>query len=103
MLKASDYHYNQIHPEFLSPYVQYVVANSEVRYIRLDKIQQRRYTGDFFGLLLELGILSNLWLLQLVVNGYTSPSDYAGDEAIKTISGREFNELMTAHAIVQKR
>lgn len=60
-------------------YLDATVNEQNIEYRGFEPAIGYKYQGNFFGLLKELEVPSNLFLYCLYVNGYTHPNQYQGN------------------------
>ena len=76
-------------------YIDFLVANYEVKTILIEPIMGLRNKGNFYGLLKELEIDSRFHFYVLYVNGYTSSVEYDGNKKIIKVRNLEMIDKLT--------
>ncbi len=60
-------------------YLDYINRTYEFNIVTVNPGVAYRYQGNFFGLLRELNVTTNLFVYTLYLNGYNNPVDFNGD------------------------
>lgn len=103
MLRSSHYQTQQIQLDAMSPYASYTLANTPARIVQVSDLQQRKFIGDFYGLLKEFNVSTNMWTLHLIANKLMSPGEYNGESIISIIQNTVFEQLINSQVVIQKR
>lgn len=102
MLVPTHYHNTTVTISEILPILLNIVANETVTEVTVSTLSQRRFTGDFFGLLKQKNINPQYWLIILLLNKYNHPGEYQGSPTFKTISGNLLDQVLEA-ATVRRR
>jgi len=66
-----------------------------VEIVKISPVESRKFRGDFYGLLLAMGIPPIIWSTILELNGLKSTNDFDGvKQEIKTISTIEAEAML---------
>lgn len=60
--------------------------------VRISEALAEQYKSDFYGLLLQQGVRSDLWYPHLIINKFKSSTDYAGETTILLINDSKLIE-----------
>lgn len=63
----------------LESHLTHLRKSPDLKMVNITSLQQGKFEGDFYGLLQDLGYATAYHYAILRINGYDSPTDYAGD------------------------
>jgi hypothetical protein len=102
MLIPKFYHNTSANILEILPIILNLIAEEAIAEVSVSDILQRRFTGDFFGLLKQKNISVQYWTIVLMLNKYNHPGEYSGAPTFKTIDGTAVDQVMAA-ATVRRR
>lgn len=86
----------------IAPYYVYIKNNVPIGKLDVPLIAQRRFTGDFYGLLHYMQVLPNQFDITLMLNSLADPSEYVGAESILVLAGTALDTLINANKTVTR-
>jgi len=89
-----DYNSPIIGNTILRPMLTYLLDNTEVVTLVIEEYDQVKYKHDLYGLLYDQNVDNTSWSATLLVNGWTSPTEYQGESTILLVSPR-YTEAIT--------
>lgn len=87
----------------LEDHLQYIIMDSGTEIEQVPDDIARKYHGDFYGMLREMGVKPSMYWVILRVNGYTSPMQYTDNRTSFYVpSAALINNIITTHTVNQK-
>lgn len=99
MLIPTQYHNTLTPVSEILPILLNLIARENILEVEVSTLHQRRFTGDFFGLLKQKNIDSKYWMLILMLNRYSHPGEYSGDAKFKNINGLVVDQAVSAASV----
>ena len=83
--KTAVYEIDPKYKQFADEHVDYFLSRSLFTTKELTGLQQNKYIGDFYGLLMDIGVPVSLHYLTLRCNRLLSPMDWTGENSVVII------------------
>lgn len=80
--KSAVYETDPKYKQFIDEHVDYFLSRSLFNTMELTGLQQGKYVGDFYGLLLDIKVPLSLHYLTLRCNRLLAPADWTGEAPI---------------------